>query len=244
MGLEIKKQFIVTTSWDDGLKLDLKIAKLLNKYNLKGTFYIAPNNREWNRKDILSNNEIKQLSHDFEIGVHTMTHPTLTQINEQAAYQEMLGSKIFLEKLINTEMKMFCYPKGFYNARIKSLVRKTGFIGARTVKRFHIFPPVDFFEFGTTVQATPHRLKFSPELPLKLNLTFSYSLFIKEWVNIAKKIFDYVYQNGGIFHLWGHSWEVDKHDDWEKLEDVFSYISQKPSVKYLENGELIEEITA
>ena len=31
---------IVTTSWDDGNKLDLKLAALLDKYGLVGTFYI------------------------------------------------------------------------------------------------------------------------------------------------------------------------------------------------------------
>jgi peptidoglycan/xylan/chitin deacetylase (PgdA/CDA1 family) len=38
----------VTTSWDDGHILDVKLSELLKKYNLKGTFYIAPKNREFN----------------------------------------------------------------------------------------------------------------------------------------------------------------------------------------------------
>ena len=95
-----KKIKIITTSWDDGHKLDLKLAKILQKYNIKGTFCISPNNREWNKKDLLSDKEIKQLSQDFEIGAHTMTHPLLTKISERDAIQEIRDSKIFLEKLI------------------------------------------------------------------------------------------------------------------------------------------------
>lgn len=34
----MKKQIIVTTSWDDGHKLDLKLAKLLEKHEIRGTF--------------------------------------------------------------------------------------------------------------------------------------------------------------------------------------------------------------
>ena len=37
---------IITTSWDDGHPLDFKLAELLNKYNLKGTFYIPRSNAE------------------------------------------------------------------------------------------------------------------------------------------------------------------------------------------------------
>lgn len=33
------KQLIITTSWDDGHPLDLKIAELLDKYGINGTFY-------------------------------------------------------------------------------------------------------------------------------------------------------------------------------------------------------------
>ena len=32
---------LITTSWDDGNKLDIKVAELLDKYGMKGTFYIA-----------------------------------------------------------------------------------------------------------------------------------------------------------------------------------------------------------
>jgi len=51
-------------------------------------------------------------------------------------------------------------------------------------------------------------------------------------------MFDKVMEDGGIFHLWGHSWEVDGHGDWEKLEDVLRYISRKKGVRYVVNGEL------
>ncbi len=61
----MKKQEIVTTSWDDGHKLDLKLIKILNKYNIKGTFYVAPKNREFNKKDLLSDEEIIEINEDF-----------------------------------------------------------------------------------------------------------------------------------------------------------------------------------
>ena len=63
----MKKQIIVTTSWDDGHKLDLKLAKLLKKYGIGGTFYISPKNREFREEDLLLDEEIIKLDRDFEI---------------------------------------------------------------------------------------------------------------------------------------------------------------------------------
>jgi len=58
-------KIIVTTSWDDGHKFDIRLAKLLDKYGLKGTFYITKN-----FQGRLSKEEIKSISKNHEIGAH------------------------------------------------------------------------------------------------------------------------------------------------------------------------------
>jgi peptidoglycan/xylan/chitin deacetylase (PgdA/CDA1 family) len=50
----MKKQIMVTTTWDDSHILDFKLAKLLKKYGIKGTFYISPKNREFREEELLS----------------------------------------------------------------------------------------------------------------------------------------------------------------------------------------------
>ena len=34
--------------------------------------------------------------------------------------------------------------------------------------------------------------------------------------------------NGGIWHLWGHSWEIEANSDWDKLESLFRLIDDLP----------------
>jgi len=143
---------MVTTSWDDGHKLDLKLAKLLKKYGIRGTFYISPKNREFREEDFLSDDEIIKLNRDFEIGAHTMTHPRLTKISETEAFNEIIDSKKYLEDLIREEVQCFCYPGGAYNKKIKELVKRAGFIGARTTERPFTTIPGDLFELGTTIR--------------------------------------------------------------------------------------------
>ena len=240
----MKKQIIVTTSWDDGHKLDLKLAKLLKKYGIKGTFYISPKNREFREEDLLSDDEIIKLNRDFEIGAHTMTHPRLTKIREREAFNEIIESKKYLENLIKKKVKCFCYPGGKYNNKVKELVKEAGFIVARTTEQILTTIPGDLFEFGTTIQVFPLSIRAvcgEIKFAIKNNIKLIPFMFTKDWAKIAKNTFDYVNQNGGVWHLWGHSWEIDKYNDWNKFEKVLSYISKRKNVQYLTNYEIIWE---
>src|SRR5215831_16426810 len=67
---------IVTTSWDDGHHIDLRLAERLAACGLKGTFYVALNHP--GQKDI-DDDEIRALhATGMEIGSHTLTHRCLT----------------------------------------------------------------------------------------------------------------------------------------------------------------------
>jgi hypothetical protein len=58
----------------------------------------------------------------------------------------------------------------------------------------------------------------------------------------AKILFDLAFAAGGIWHLWGHSWEIDEHHDWQKLKRVLKYVSNRPDVQYLANGETLSAL--
>jgi len=240
----MKKQIIVTTSWDDGHRLDLKLAKLLKKYGIRGTFYISPKNREFREEDLLSDDEIIKLNRDFEIGAHTMTHPRLTKISEREAFNEIIDSKKYLENLIREEVRCFCYPGGKYNKKIMELVRKVGFYYSRTMKKFELRLVKNFLSSGTTLEAHRNSLLTLPLDSLKI-LTFSRFNPIEffknlHWEYLAKKTFDYVYANGGVYHLWGHSWVIERNNDWKKIERVFSYVGKRANVEYVTNYELVK----
>jgi peptidoglycan/xylan/chitin deacetylase (PgdA/CDA1 family) len=231
------KKIIVTTSWDDGHVLDIRLARLLKKYNLKGTFYISPKEREIARIDRLSDLQIRALSADMEIGAHTMTHPILTKVGDDIAKKEIGDSKSYLEKISGKTIVSFCYPAGCYNKKHKTMLKKAGFKLGRTVKRFGTDIDGDFFAIPTTIQAYRH---WSDILPIFRNAGMGG--FIRQYLNwdeLAISIFDKMLENGGIFHLWGHSWEIDKNNDWQRLERVLKHISDNTKVKYLTNGELI-----
>ena len=246
---------IVTTSWDDGYKLDLKLGQLLNRYNLKGTFYVAKN-----IDNKLSDSEIKLISQTQEIGSHTLTHPDLTKLSLEKARKEIEESKKWLEQIINKQLKMFCYPKGKYNNQIIKLVKQAEYFGARTT-RLRKLSFSDNYQMPTTCNvfapdnkikrdkknglALWHRklIRLQNELPRAFNAFFKLGLKWQDrnnWLEIAKKYFDLAYKKNGIFHLWGHSWEIEKYNLWREVEEIFRYISNR-EVEYLINSEVIKK---
>ena len=66
------------------------------------------------------------------------------------------------------------------------------------------------------------------------------ALFFKGWDDIASRTLDFIISNGGIWHLWGHSWEIEEYDAWHRLEEVLIRITDLPqTIKRVSNSELL-----
>jgi peptidoglycan/xylan/chitin deacetylase (PgdA/CDA1 family) len=230
------KTAVLTTSWDDGHRYDVRLARMLKEHGLKATFYVAPENQEFAKQDLLTTQEIRDISRDFEIGAHSMTHRRLPTISEQQAEKEIVESKVALERITGQEIKVFCYPGGAYTKLHVELVKAAGYRYARTVVRY-AFTVDDPYEAGTSLHVYNHRLdlwqtaRFLKFRPIKV-------LRNREWDALARAMFDQVVKEGGVYHIWGHSWEIDAYNQWERLESLFRYIGADPRVKYVTNGEL------
>jgi peptidoglycan/xylan/chitin deacetylase (PgdA/CDA1 family) len=219
---------VVTTSWDDGHKLDLKLAQLLQKYNIPATFYVSPASREFSKEDLLSAQKIQSLSESFEIGGHTLHHPNLAHVPFDFAIDNIKAGKDMLESIVGKKLQSFAYPYGAYTDQVQKAVLDLGFLVARTTKRFSIASSSEYSALPTTVHVYTH-LSDIMQLP-KYRTT--------SWQKLARYFFDQTMINGGVFHLWGHSWEVDKNNQWRNLEAVFEYIANREDVVYISNGKL------
>ena len=231
------KNLVVTTSWDDGSVSDIKLSNLLEKYSLKATFYITKSYRYLERP--LTSEEIIELGKKHEIGAHTLTHPDLDKISIESARDEILGSKEYLENILARDVEMFCSPRGRYNEEIKRVVKDAGFIGARTCNHGDFGMPKDPFKW----QITLHASNGSPLMTFRIwrNNRLSIKSLI-DWEIRAKELFDLAFKKGGVYHLWGHASEIEKKDEWNKLERVFKYISNREGVRYMTNGGVLEEL--
>ena len=226
---------IVTTSWDDGSKFDLRVAELMGQYGIKGTFYIP--------KSYLNNSllreEVIALDKKFEIGSHTLNHVDLTRVSLSEAKKEIKCSKDYLEDILGHSIYMFCYPKGRYNRDIKKIVRDAKFIAARTTNPGDFAPPGDPYEWQITLDASNGSPRLSFNIWRHSRIAVG-SLF--DWELRAKLLFDLALKNGGVYHLWGHPAGYEERHQWAKLECTLDYISKKEGVRYLTNGEIFRSV--
>lgn len=239
----MNKPRIVTTSWDDGDCADLKLAELLLSRGIRGTFYIPINCRERS----LSDSELRVLAcGGFEIGAHGYSHKHLWGLEPQELAEEVRPCKRILEDILGKEVEMFCYPRGRYDVSVVRALEDAGYRGARTVRMLATRPTFNPFEMPTTLQVFPH----APFTYLK-NVTRARSLEslqsyvvqmprLGNWVELGKSLFDTVMENGGVWHLYGHSWEIERLGLWNGLRELLDYVCQRDEVRYVRNCELLE----
>jgi len=241
----------VTTSWDDGDILDKRLVRLLDHYGIKGTFYVSKDYC----KESLSEKDLRQISQRHEIGAHTITHTDLRTLDIKKMEYEIRESKIWLEQILGIDIKMFCYPSGFYNASATSIVKENNFLGARTTKIGSINYLPDPYLMETTIQVYPFPFRklsnkkyywgkllqpYKQRAP-KLRALGVPGQSMYSWLSMAKAVFDVTLLRGEVFHLWGHSWEINKYGMWDELEKFLQYIGDRKDCTYLTNSELLKQ---
>lgn len=246
---------IFTTSWDDGYASDLKLAQLLDCHGVRGTFYVCPAAQHDAR--MLTKEEIRTLSATHEIGAHTLNHPRLAHIPREEARREIVDSRRWVEDVTGKPCAVFCYPKGDVNPGVVSLVKESGFKGARTTERY-AFSAVSPFLLPTSLHVYPFpvRRKFTrwwhvldPVGQLRTSWSRLRALHIpllalRSWPSLAKALFLEAMENDPpFFHLWGHSWELTHYNLWKDLEQFLALVaSHKQHLRMRTNGELMEDL--
>ena len=102
------KKKAVTFSFDDGVTQDIRLIEMLNHYGLKATFNLnsgllgrtneLSRNGKNVRHDRIATNDIKTVYAGHEVAVHTLTHPTLTALDEEEIIRQVEEDRKALKK--------------------------------------------------------------------------------------------------------------------------------------------------
>jgi peptidoglycan-N-acetylglucosamine deacetylase len=235
---------IVTTSWDDGERTDLRIAEILKAGNIHGTFYVPIH--AYQKRPALTHTDLRQLSAEgFEIGAHTVSHKLLWGLSSEELAEEINPCKPILEDIIGKEVSMFCYPCGRYDSNVIRALKRAGYRGARTVRMLATQLEFDPFEMPTSLQACQHPksnyLKNIARGRKLESLQVCLTNFgrLGNWLDLGKRLFDSVLENGGIWHLYGHSFELEQWRLWDGLQEMLDYVCKRDGVMYVPNCEVI-----
>lgn len=220
---------ILVTSWDDGHPLDERIADMLSRFGLSGTFYVPVRNREG--YPVMDSAALRRIAQSFEIGGHTLDHAYLTAIPPSEVDYQVRAGKDGIEQQLGCTIEGFCYPGGKENVSIRNTVRQIGFRYARTMENLRVESQDDLYRLPTTLQFFPHPTqvllrnflrygRWARRTPVLLR-----ALGACNWWERFPAIAETFAQTDNVLHLWGHSWEIEKFNLWKQLEQVLADIS-------------------
>jgi hypothetical protein len=237
---------LVTTSWDDGHPLDLRVAGVLARHGLRGTFYVPV---QPVAGGLLSTGEMRTLlDMGMEIGSHTVTHPVLTEISEAEVDRELRDSRSALEDALGVEVTSFCYPKGRFNDNVVQRTKLAGYRVGRTTVGFQTGRDFDPLRMPVSVQLFPH----GPSIHCRHAIKQGNWQGLRNWLfqmgaesdveMLTARLMERISAQGGIFHLWGHSWELEKHGLWPLFERVAATMGNAPAAVHVTNRQTVKDV--
>ena len=225
--------------------MDLKVAELLGARRLAATFYVAL--RGHHGGPTLEPTQLRSLaSNGFEVGGHSLSHNSLPPLDGKEITLEVLNCKNWLDDLLGKPIRMFCYPKGRFNAKVISGVKLAGYRGARTNRMLGRMLDFSPYEMPTTLQAHPLdrydylRSALRAASPGRILQYLARVSRASSWVELGKELFDVVVRQGGVWHLYGHSWQIEQMGLWGDLEEILDYVAGREGVRYVTNAEVLD----
>ncbi len=214
------KKKALTMSYDDGQIFDRKLVEIFNKYGIKGTFHLSSG---WLDGEIfIKASEVAELFKGHEVSSHCVTHPYLTAIPADIASLEVIEDRRRLEALVGYPVRGMSYPYGSYSNELMKMLPNLGIEYSRTVNSHGGFQlPDDFMAWHPTCH---HGQKLMEKAEV-----------FKNHVSWAKM---------PLLYVWGHSFEFERENNWDLIEEFCKVVSGDESTWYATNIEIVDYVKA
>jgi peptidoglycan/xylan/chitin deacetylase (PgdA/CDA1 family) len=132
----------VVVTFDDGLSECVEhAAPILRTHGFTATFFLVSGlvgrTSRWLVREIGAEfplagwDEARALvSMGFTCGAHTVTHPRLSTLDDEACRRELVDSRRTLEGELGCDVRYLAYPFGAHDARVRALAREAGYVAA------------------------------------------------------------------------------------------------------------------
>lgn len=163
----------VAITFDDGFENFLTQAlPELEKRNIPATVFVIADGMsrdfgsETSAEKLLSLEQVRSLPTNLvTVGSHTLTHPMLTQVEEDPARQEIQGSRTKLEAMLNRPVRQFSFPFGDFSEKLVEICRESGYERVyTTLPAFAFEQPGEFVVGRIRVDPTDWPLEFRMKL--------------------------------------------------------------------------------
>ena len=217
----------LTFSYDDGIEQDRKLVEIFNKYGMKATFNLntgiqtPESNFEIEGVYInrMKQEGLEELYRGHEIATHGLTHAAPTGMTKEQLDKEFLTDMSNIERIYGTYPVGMAYAYGCVDDEVVKYLKSIGIKYGRTVEASHSFE--------------------IPKEPLKLKATCHHDddmLF-----ELAEKFLKAEPKENEqmLFYVWGHSYEFDVNNNWDRMEEFCKMMSGKADIFYGTNRECL-----
>ena len=218
-----------TLSYDDGTHFDKRLVETIERYGVKATLNIntegigkSTNKLSWQELIALA------ASSSVEIAAHGYRHHSLASVESGVAAYDVIKDREVLETMLGRIVRGMAYANGSVSDEVVTILRSCGIEYSRTTVSTEGFElPSDWLRMPATCHHGNPRLM---ELA-------------REFVERDEK--GYVWRHRPmLFYVWGHSYEFDRDDNWQVLDDLCAYVGGRDDVWYATNGEIVAYTSA
>lgn len=208
----------LTMSFDDGKTADIRLAELFKKYGIKCTFHY--NSANIGKETFVTADDIRKIGEYHEVSCHGQTHAFLDKIPASFAITEVLEDKKALEEITGGIVRGMSYPYGTYTDEVLKMLPMLGIEYSRTIANTNsCYLPDNFLEWHPTCHQ-------SHDIEKMWNKLMKFNKHIR------------------LLYIWGHSYELDRDNTWERMEEFCKMAGGNEEVWYATNIEIKDYITA
>lgn len=234
------KYKVLTFSYDDGCRADIRLSGILAKYNLKATFnlnsgFLGTCSTAWH----LTPEEVKKhiISNNHEIAVHGKQHIAPGNVPAKDGIIDVYECRKELENIFGGIIRGMAYPdsgigsmnNGANLKDIETYLKMLGIVYSRTLggdnNKFEM--PKDWYAW------TPTAHHNNPNL-------FEY---LDEFIKLKCPAYP-ASARPKLFYLWGHAYEFDNNDNWNLIEEFCQKVSQCDDIWFATNIEIYDYVDA
>ena len=217
----------LTFSYDDGIEQYRKLVEIFNKYGMKATFNLntgiqtPESNFEIEGVYInrMKQEGLEELYRGHEIATHGLTHAAPTGMTKEQLDKEFLTDMSNIERIYGTYPVGMAYAYGCVDDEVVKYLKSIGIKYGRTVEASHSFE--------------------IPKEPLKLKATCHHDDDML--LELAEKFLKAEPKENEqmLFYVWGHSYEFDVNNNWDRIEEFCKMMSGKADIFYGTNRECL-----
>ncbi len=211
-------------SYDDGSEHDRRLVDIFNRYGIRASFNL--NSGTLGQPCKITPQELPTLYRGHEVSCHTVNHPDLTLLTDEAVRREILDDRRRLEDLTGQPVRGLAYPFGTWDDRLVALLPDLGIAYARTAVCTDSF-------------AIPERF-----------LLWHTTCHHNRALHLAGPFLQHPGPDLALLYVWGHSYELDGFmsgdlsKNWDYLESLCRLLHGREDIYYSTTIELVDYLDA